>query len=91
MTDRDYWQGRKLEDREFPEADDLDDDDADDGEAETVPCPQCGADIYEEAEECPVCGQYVTHSSHPWANRGWWWVVLGLLGMSAVIFSMLRL
>lgn len=66
---------------EFPE----------DEEAETLPCPHCRAEIYEDAEQCPHCGEYVTHSTSVWAGRPWWWIVLGLLGIVAVIFVLLLL
>jgi hypothetical protein len=31
----------------------------DDGSAETEPCPFCGAEIYAEADQCPVCRQWI--------------------------------
>ena len=67
---------------------DLDGDELDfsgDDQAETLPCPECGREIYEEAEQCPHCGQYVTFSSHSFQNKPWWWIALGLLGVLAVL------
>jgi predicted nucleic acid-binding Zn ribbon protein len=29
-------------------------------EHQTAACPNCGAEIYDDAEKCPKCGQYVT-------------------------------
>ena len=50
----------ELEDREYPDeadghsfADEHDDD-------LYVACPECGADVYEDAPQCPQCGWYVT-------------------------------
>ena len=63
-----------------PEDDYLDDD-----SSETVPCPDCRAEIYEAAEQCPYCGNYVVHRSDVWSGRSRWWIVLGLLGILAVI------
>jgi len=57
----------------------------DDGPTDVAPCPACGAEIYEDADRCGACGQYVTvrHSSR--AAGLWLWIVvalaiLGLLG-----------
>lgn len=70
------------DDWESPEPDE----EADEDSVETVACPDCGEQIYEEAEQCPYCGQYVTHSTSPWSGRPWWFVVLGLAGIVAVIW-----
>ena len=59
---------------------------SDDGDAETLPCPECGQPIYEEAEQCPHCGQYVSFSSHAFDHKPWWWMVLGLLGVLALLW-----
>jgi hypothetical protein len=63
-------------DDEYPEEDDSDDD-----LTETVSCPECGAEIYEDASQCPVCGSYVTSNSNVWSGRSLWWILLGLLGL----------
>jgi len=79
--------GDELRDEEYPDAD-SDHDDPDDGLSETVSCPQCGAEIYEDAVQCPVCGGYVTEGvgeNRVWSGRPGWWIVLGLLGSVAVI------
>jgi hypothetical protein len=78
---------RPLEDREYPDEDSSDEED----ESALVPCPQCGADIYEDTVQCPVCGEYVTHSARAWDGRPGWWIALGLLGIIAVLFVLLRL
>ncbi len=75
----------ELLDDEFPEQDQFDDD-----LSETVPCAQCGAEVYEDAVRCPVCGTYLTHDTNPWSRRPRWWIILGLLGILAVILALLR-
>jgi endogenous inhibitor of DNA gyrase (YacG/DUF329 family) len=55
---------------------------------ETVPCPHCGADIYEDAVRCPACGTYVTHTTSPWVGRPVWWIVLALLGVLATVCAL---
>lgn len=58
----------------------------DEGESSTVDCPACGAEIYEDSEQCPVCGEYVTHSTSAWDGKPLWWVILGLAGIGAVLY-----
>jgi hypothetical protein len=73
--------------------DDLEDEDWDDGpddaESSVAECPKCGADIYEDAVRCPICGDYVTRSTSPWPGRPMWWRLLGLAGVIAVIAGIL--
>ena len=73
------------DDWEAPDADDRDDD-----EIETLPCPACGKPIYEEAEACPYCGEYVTHSTSILAGRPAWFIALAIAGVVAVIFALLH-
>lgn len=63
----------------------------DDDSTELVACVNCGAEVYEDAPACPECGHWLTPDTHPLRGRSWWWVVLGLLGIAAVILAMLPL
>lgn len=88
MVGNDRWfdePGDRLRDDEFPEADEI-------GEDQTVvvACPHCGAEVYEDAVQCPACGAYITHPTDGWSGRPRWWIVLGLLGILAVILVLLR-
>lgn len=74
----------ELRDDEFPDPD-QDPDLYDDDFSETLPCPQCGNEVYEDAVRCPHCGTYITHGTNVWSQRPAWWIVLGLLGVLAVI------
>jgi hypothetical protein len=67
-----------LGDHEYP-------DESDDDEPVLVDCPECGGAMHEEAEQCPLCGAYVIHRTSLWMGRSLWWIVLGLLGIGAVI------
>ncbi len=64
-------------------------DESDDETAETLPCRECGAVIYEDAEQCPVCGSYVIRDTNPLRGRSVAWLVLGLAGVVAVIVALL--
>ena len=82
MSNDELWfeePGDELDDDEYP------DEPADDDLTETVSCPQCGAEVYEDALRCPVCGDYVTHDTSVWSGRPGWWVLLGLVGILATI------
>ena len=74
------WSDDDLDDRDYPDDEDIDNDDYDD-ETPTRECQRCGADVYEDAEQCPLCGAWLTTDTSPWTGRGWWWVALGILGI----------
>jgi predicted amidophosphoribosyltransferase len=63
----------------------------DDWESETIVCSHCGADVYEDAVACPVCGEYLTKTTHPLSDRPAWWVSLGILGVIATILCLIFL
>ena len=59
--------------------------DDDDGDTLVIPCSACGADVYEDAEWCPICGEYIVHRTDAWQQKPTWWVVLGLAGIIATV------
>ena len=75
----------ELRDDEYPENDDSDDD-----ATATVVCPHCGTDVYEDAEYCPVCDNYITITSgaSPLSGRPLWWILLGLAGVVATFVAL---
>jgi hypothetical protein len=77
------WSDDDLDEDEFPDEDEAED--LDDDQTELVECPRCGVDIYEDAEQCPLCGEWITHGTSAWAGRPWWWAVLGACGIAAII------
>jgi predicted nucleic acid-binding Zn ribbon protein len=74
--------GDEFQDNEFPNHD------SDDEPTQTAPCPQCGADIYEDAVQCSACGTYITQETNVWSGRPPWWIILGLLGILAVVLAL---
>lgn len=71
------------------DSDDFDDSPDDDSEvAEVIRCPACGADVYEDAEQCPECGEWITFSTRPFAGRSLWFIVIGALGIGATIAAL---
>ena len=72
--------------RESVDAMTYDEDDWDDDESTSViPCSNCGAEVYEEADCCPSCGEFLIDGSRPLDQKPAWFVVLGLLGIVAVV------
>lgn len=69
-------------DPEFP-----DDWEEDGGETLTRVCPHCSCDVYEDAEQCPLCGEWISRPLTAWEGRPTWWIILGLLGIGAVLFG----
>ena len=66
--------------------------DADDDGAEEVPCPSCGEPVYEEADVCPHCGDYITPGRAPaGANVPRWMFVLGAVGVAGTILALLAM
>lgn len=64
-------------DSEYPQPEDCTPDDA---EADEIPCPNCKQMIYEEAEQCRHCGEWVVAGLSNWG-------ILGLLLVALVILS----
>jgi len=61
---------RLVHDDEDWDEDDIDEESDD----ETVPCPQCRRPVYEDAEQCPACGHYLSIEDAP-RHRPLWLIV----------------
>ncbi|MBN1491930.1 MAG: hypothetical protein JXA69_18605 [Phycisphaerae bacterium] len=54
--------------------------DESDVEAYTLPCPACGAMVYEDADKCPHCGEWITPVGEAARrSRTWRWPLLVVL------------
>jgi zinc-ribbon domain len=62
-----------------------DEDDYDDDSLATVPCPYCRAEIIEDAEQCPKCGQYLSREDAPSTGKSGYWWVLVLLALAVAL------
>ena len=74
--------GDEFRDDEYPDYED------DDEQVETRPCNECGADVYEESEQCPYCGAYIFDSTNVFTGRPVWWIVLAVAGVIATILAL---
>ena len=73
--DDDWWKrGRSADD----DLDDENEEDDADGET-TIPCPHCGEDVFDNAEQCPACGMWLVADRRPLTGRPRWFVVLGVV------------
>ena len=43
--------------------------------SDTIPCPYCKREIYDGAERCPYCEQYVSQEDAPASDKAWWLIV----------------
>lgn len=55
---------------------------------DTMPCPHCRAEIYDESEQCPSCGQYITIDTSPFNSAPAWVRVLFVLIILAIVLSL---
>ena len=79
-----YWDDSPDEpDDDYPDVDDWDDDSSD-----NVVCPECGADVYEDADMCQRCGRFLIRDTSAWSGKSLWWIALGVLGTIAVIAAL---
>jgi predicted nucleic acid-binding Zn ribbon protein len=56
-----------------------------DPEPATVACPQCGAEVLEDSEQCPRCLQYLSREDAPTPVRSIGWLVMVILMFLAVL------
>lgn len=53
--------------------------DVDDDSEPTFPCPSCRRLIYEEADACPYCGEYLSLGDRYGGQARPWWVLVGAI------------
>jgi predicted nucleic acid-binding Zn ribbon protein len=77
-----------MRDDEEDEAWDPEDEGDDAGD--TVPCPYCGAAIYDDAVRCPKCGEYLSDEERTTAGRPTWVIVTALLVLAGFLWACVR-
>jgi len=68
--------------RDDPQQIDIDELGGDDND--TVPCPNCGQEVYEDTDRCPYCGHWVVLTESYSQRPIWQWFLI-----PAVIIAML--
>jgi hypothetical protein len=87
--DRD-WSRSAYDDDDDPDDDDLGDDDSgDENDDETIPCPHCRKPVYEDAEQCPYCGRYLSREDAPQDSKPFWIVATVVVILAAILFTWL--
>ncbi len=72
---------------EGPSDEDVDRYGGDSADEETRPCPGCGHEVWESAENCPQCGEALDPESQPLA-AGWFVLAIALLlALAAMWFT----
>lgn len=84
------WDGEpddeSVDDPEGPQDIDLEGEDSDDFGC--VPCPSCGEEVSELAEQCPHCGDWITpHEGR--TRRSPWWIALAIVLLAAFLMWVL--
>ncbi len=73
-------------DRDLPLNEDVDfNDDAPDY---VVPCPACGADVHEDTQQCPVCGDWIVPGAK--GSPRTIWVVAAMLALAGMTYWIVR-
>lgn len=71
----------EFESEEF-ESNDLESDD------ETVPCPYCGEPYFEDAPQCPQCGNYVSREDQPYTHKPFWYALIVLFVVLTLVLGL---
>jgi len=77
------------DDDDLPAREDPEPDSDDNGQVETVPCPYCRREVYEEAERCPYCENYLAREDAP-SQTPLWIVVTAVICLIAVALWVLQ-
>lgn len=83
--DDDDWSEEENWDGAGHETWDVDDSDPPDG-AGTVRCQNCGTEVYEDASQCPTCGDYILPSKQE-SGFPKWMIWLAFLIVFAILFG----
>jgi len=75
----------ELNGREWP-----DPDDDPESAVDTVPCPFCKGQVYEDAEWCPTCRNYLFYDGSLGRQKPWWLVVGVVVCLLVVLYWILR-
>jgi hypothetical protein len=78
------WDNPNEFDEEAPDDEDLDDD------RSTVPCPYCRRPVYEDAEYCANCDEYISLEDAPPERKPVWIVWTAVILLATMLLWYLR-
>ncbi len=64
---------------------DAEHEDSENADAELLACPSCGAEVYEETEQCPQCGEWIMPLAASARSKGWVWIVAAVAALAGLI------
>ncbi len=71
---------------DWDDDDEYDDDEFDDEPYGWYECPLCGSEVYDDANLCPSCDQYMTPKLVTRSEmKPMWYIFLGMAGILAVL------
>jgi hypothetical protein len=82
MIGEEWDDDRPLEVWEYPAGDDADE------ESTTTVCPYCTAGTYDDTEQCPQCGEYITREQLSWSHYPPWVYAGALIGLIGIVASL---
>jgi predicted nucleic acid-binding Zn ribbon protein len=83
VINRDFKHDRSDDDEPY-EDDDSDND-------TTIICPHCDRSIYDDSEQCPHCGEYLTHEDAPRQRKPLWIVVTVIIVLILMVMAIFQL
>ncbi len=77
--------------------DDLESDEYDGTDTSTIDCPYCGEEVFDDAERCPACGNYLSTedndsfqpSQRYFSNQPLWIIITALVLVYAMLHAYL--
>ena len=55
-------------------------------ESDTLPCPSCGCEVYEDADRCPACGEYISPRWAQTSNQSTWLLAAAVIAIAAIAY-----
>lgn len=60
-----------------------------DPETDQLPCPSCGAMVYDDTDRCPHCGDWIMPMAASARSRSGIWIVAAIMAIIAVLLWVL--
>ena len=82
--DEQEWEP-ELQDEVYDEVHDEVFDEDDDPGGDQLPCPSCGAPVYDDTDRCPHCGDWIMPLASAARSKSWVWIVAAVLVVIAML------
>lgn len=61
-----------------------------DDSVETLECPHCGREVYEDTDKCPHCGEWIMPLAARASSKSRIWIVGAILALLAMLVFLIR-